>query len=43
LRFQLAQIFFLVIENSNRQLNSLNACVCVKTLFPQGMTFDEMT
>jgi hypothetical protein len=31
LRFQLAQIIFLIIENSNRQLNSCNACVCVKT------------
>jgi hypothetical protein len=29
--FQLAQIIFLIIENSNRQLNSCNACVCVKT------------
>jgi hypothetical protein len=31
LRFHLAQIVFLKIENSNRQLNSCNACVCVKT------------
>jgi hypothetical protein len=31
LRFQLAQIIFLIIENSNRQLNLCNACVCVKT------------
>jgi hypothetical protein len=30
LRFQLAQIIFLIIENSNRKLNSCNACVCVK-------------
>jgi hypothetical protein len=28
---------------SNRQLNSLNARVCVKTLFPQGMTFNILT
>jgi hypothetical protein len=30
------------IENSNRQLNSCNACVC-EDFNPQGMTITNMT